>query len=219
MELPVFNDSLKSSGEWTARLARERELHQAWLESGGGTGEGVVDPALAQETAQLARAHALVTDWAAGPEPRLDRERLAEINQALRAADAPLFRAGPPPLLAALHDPAPAPMLPRLLDLAFDWFETGSFAELHPVEQATLVYLRLLDLSPFADQNEATALVAASFYTRRSGYPLLVLGGEEERSGHRQALEAAFGMLTQPLVEFFAARLIRSMQEERERKW
>lgn len=31
VELPVFNDNLKSSGGWTARLAHERELYQGWL--------------------------------------------------------------------------------------------------------------------------------------------------------------------------------------------
>jgi hypothetical protein len=111
-------------------------------------------------------------------------------------------------------------MLPRLLDLAFDWFTTEGFAELHPLEQATLVYLRLLDLSPFASENQLTALLAAGFHTRRAGFPVIIARvwslDEAAETRYRQALEAAFRMLTQPLVEFFADELISAMQRERE---
>ena len=164
----------------------------------------------------------LVDQWATGSDPRLDRERLAELNRALRGAASPadLLRLGPPPLLSELHDPAPASMLPRLLDLAFDWFTTEGFAELHPLEQATLVYLRLLDLSPFASENQLTALLAAGFHTRRAGFPLIIAPvwslDDAAETRYRQALEAAFRMLTQPLVEFFADALISAMQLERE---
>ena len=223
MELPVFNDNLKSSGEWTVRLARERELYQEWLERGidlrAAGGHATVPEGEAVE-----KALALVANWATAPDPHLDPERLGEVNKLVRGSEAEgaLFRSGPPALLSVQHDPAPASMLPRLLDLAFDWFTTEGFAELHPLEQATLVYLRLLDLSPFAAANETTALVAAGFYTRRGGFPARILpsgmmpgvAGDEARR-YKQALESAFGMLTQPLVEFFAEALARSMREER----
>ncbi|MFM8394093.1 MAG: hypothetical protein ACKOB4_09235, partial [Acidobacteriota bacterium] len=165
------------------------------------------------------------TQWATSSDPRLDRERLGEINRLLRGAESTegLLRVGPPPLLSELHDPAPAVMLPRLLDLAFDWFTTEGFAELHPLEQATLVYLRLLDLSPFASENQLTALVAAGFHTRRGGFPALIAPlsrpeepADPEEARYRQALEAAFRMLTQPLVEYFADALISTMQRARE---
>lgn len=219
MELPIFNDNLKSSGTWTSRLAQELELYRGWRQSGGGASAPLRPDS---PPPGLSAALVLVDQWATGSDPRLDRERLAELNRALRGAASPadLLRLGPPPLLSELHDPAPASMLPRLLDLAFDWFTTEGFAELHPLEQATLVYLRLLDLSPFASENQLTALLAAGFHTRRAGFPLIIAPvwslDEAAETRYRQALEAAFRMLTQPLVEFFADALISAMQLERE---
>jgi hypothetical protein len=226
VELPIFNDNLKSSATWTARLASELELYREWQV--GRTAAAPISQAQSADNDgdRLAEALALVTRWAAEPEARFDRERLLELNRLLRGVDgaAQLFRVAPPILLSELHDPAPASMLPRLLDLAFDWFTTEGFAELHPLEQATLVYLRLLDLSPFEGENDLTVLLAAGFYTRRGGFPALMAPlsaplfapEEKEEPRYRQALEAAFRMLTQPLVEYFADGLIRTMQRERE---
>ena len=221
MELPIFNDSLKSSGTWTARLAREQELYRDWQQSRAPL-PAVHPDWQSGSSERLGEALALVSQWATASEPRLDRERLNEINRILSGVESTgeLLRVAPPPILSELHDPAPASILPRLLDLAFDWFTTEGFAELHPLEQATLVYLRLLDLSPFASENQLTALVAAGFHTRRGGFPALIAPlwslEEAEDARYRQALEAAFRMLTQPLVEYFADALISSMQRARE---
>jgi hypothetical protein len=115
--------------------------------------------------------------------------------------------------LNPMHDPTPAALLPRMLDNAFDWFSAPSFNQLHAVEQAAVVYLRLLDLHPFPSHTEATSLFAASFYTERAGFPPLVIVADEATAArYVNALEAAFRMLTQPLVEFFAEALTRTMR-------
>jgi hypothetical protein len=58
-----------------------------------------------------------------------------------------------------------------------------------------------------------TALLAASFYTERDGLPPLVIFADETTlARYRHALEAAFRMLTQPLVELFAEMLTRAMR-------
>jgi hypothetical protein len=148
VELPIFNDNLKSSGSWTSRLARELDLYREWRNSRtappGGTGSYL---SAGTDGERLAEALASVAGWSTG-DGRFDRERLMEVNRILRGGK-PRVNCCVllPPLLSELHDPAPASMLPRLLDLAFDWFTTEGFGELHPLEQATLVYLRLLDLS------------------------------------------------------------------------
>jgi len=117
-----------------------------------------------------------------------------------------------------MHDPRPALVLPRMLDNAFDWFGTESFKDLHPVERAAVVYLRLLDLHPFPTQTEITATLAASFYTEREGLPPLVIFADDSTlARYAHALEAAFRMLTQPLVELFAEMLTRMMQISQER--
>ncbi|NBO65799.1 MAG: Fic family protein [Acidobacteria bacterium] len=221
MELPVFNDNHKSSGGWMTQLASEYDLYQEWVERRGHSGAKPSFGPDQTDDMPVGNVPALIDTWAAAPDSYLDSSRLGHINRLLSGTDLTndLYRQGQPTLLSPQHDPAPASMLPRLLDLAFDWFRTEGFAELHPLEQATLVYLRLLDLSPFATANESTALAAAGFYTRRRGYPALILlngTSEDESSRYRLALEAAFGMLTQPLVELFADALIRTMRTERE---
>jgi hypothetical protein len=118
--------------------------------------------------------------------------------------------------IAAAHEPTPALILPKMLDNAFDWFDTESFRDLHPVERAAVVYLRLLDLHPFPSHTETTATLAAGFYTEREGLPPLVIFADDlTQARYARAIEAAFRMLTQPLVELFAEMLTRAMRAGR----
>jgi hypothetical protein len=167
----------------------------------------------------LAASADLVSGWASDPEAALDAERLLELHRAVIGAPAGadvLRKAESPPMNAA-HDPTPALLLPRMLENAFGWFGTESFQDLRPVERAAVVYLRLLDMSPFPAHTETTAALAAGFYTQREGLPPLVIFADQEtQARYAQALEAAFRMLTQPLVELFAESLTRLMKIGRE---
>lgn len=227
MELPIFSDNLKSSASWTAALAREQE---AWSKSPDPENaraliearirEAQVKQALEKAERGIDRqrfvdAATLVSSWAAEPGAKLDVERFLALHRRLTGIKEPkdLLRQTEPSPINASHDPTPSQLLPRMLDNAFDWFTTPSFNELHPVEQAAVVYLRLLDLHPFPIHTETTALLAASFYTQRGGLPpLIIYSDEETRVRYAHALEAAFRMLTQPLVEFFAEMLTRTMR-------
>jgi hypothetical protein len=252
MELPVFNDNLRSSAAWSVALQRERE---AWQQAQASTtaraplearlraqqvtqalrraARPVDEPRIAQlvalleaqaaaqlsadeqMAANLLRAARLVSVWAAQPEAALTVERLTSLYRALSgAAEGKVFRQTEAQLFSAAHQPAPPLILPRLTENALDWFTAQSFAEIHVVEQAALVYLRLLDLQPFPTEPEQTALLAASFYTERAGWPPLIIYADEEAAArYTAAIDAAFRMLTQPLVEFFAASLARTIQQ------
>ncbi len=227
MNLPIFSDNLKSSASWSNSLAREQE---AWAQARGPddsrrqiearvrrhqveqtlrrAGQGI-------EERRLFDAANLVSSWAGEAEAELNVERLLDLHRTLVGAPPSedfLRKTEPLPINAA-HDPTPALLLPRMLDNAFDWFGTESFGDLHPVERAAVVYLRLLDLYPFPANSEVTALLAASFYTERAGLPPLVIFADEMTlARYSTALEAAFRMLTQPLVEFFAEVIRRTMQ-------
>lgn len=217
MELPIFNDNLKSSASWTEALATERKrwnqlpatlektrVHQLehLLHRAGGE--------LDQD--RLLAAAEKVSSWAAESDALFSKDRLLELHAILTGTNAELRQNEPRPL-NALHDPTPAILLAKMLDLAFDWFSTDSFAELHAVEQATVVYLRLLDLYPFPAVNEPTAMLAASFYTERAGFPpLVILSDDITQSRFNQAFETAQRMLTQPLVELFAEMLRTAMR-------
>lgn len=234
MELPILQDNLRSSGGWTAALASEQEqwakaraastaieskLREIQVEQILKTCGDQIDPA------RLLEAASKVSAWAKEVEAAFSSARLLELHRTLIGAtlvgsdgeNADVLRKGEPTPINAAHDPTPARLLPQMIDHAFDWFSTESFGELHPVEQATVVYLRLLDLYPFPTLTEPTARLAAGFYTERAGLPPLVIFAHEPTPAEfAQTLEAAMRMLTQPLVELFARMLRKAMRQSAE---
>jgi len=227
MNLPIFSDNLKSSASWTAQLAREQEawdralqLHDARARIEARVREEQIQQALRRAgqgigEERLVEAAGLVSSWASAPEAEFSVERLLDLHRTLIGAssDEEVLRKTEASPINAMHDPTPALLLPRMLDNAFDWFSAESFKDLHPVERAAVVYLRLLDLHPFPAHTEMTASLAAGFYTERDGLPPLVIFADETTlARYRHALEAAFRMLTQPLVELFAEMLTRALR-------
>jgi len=227
MDLPIFNDNLKSSASWSGLLARERESWDRARQSPEArvqieertrrehVGQALQLAGQGINRQNLFEAAELVSAWAADPEAKFGVERLLDLHRAVTGAPAgaEVLRKTEPAPINATHEPTPALLLPRMLDNAFDWFDTESFRDLRPVERAAVVYLRLLDLHPFPSHTETTATLAAGFYTEREGLPPLVIFADElTQARYARALEAAFRMLTQPLVEFFAEMLTRTMR-------
>jgi hypothetical protein len=227
MDLPIFNDNLKSSASWAGLLAGEREAWDsarqapdARVQIEARTRQEQIEQALRRagrgiDGRRLLEAASLVSAWAGDPEAEFGVERLLDLHRAVTGAPAGMdvLRKTEPTPINDTHEPTPALLLPRMLDNAFDWFDTESFRDLRPVERAAVVYLRLLDLHPFPSHTETTATLAAGFYTEREGLPPLVIFADElTQARYARALEAAFRMLTQPLVEFFAEMLTRTMR-------
>jgi hypothetical protein len=99
-----------------------------------------------------------------------------------------------------------------ILESACQWFIADSFAELHPVEQASIVFLRLIEIKPFDRRDERTALLGASLFTLRSGLPPIIIEPDRQPS-YRAALNEGLGVNTKPMVEFIAASIERSLGE------
>ncbi len=209
MDLPVFQDNLRSSSGWLAELEREKSVWIAMIERDR---DRALDSIRVLAGDRVERALELVSGWAREDQPVLSVERLKELHSTLTGEDEGLRLVEAKPFIDQ-HDPAPPVLLPRFLENAFDWFGTPSFNEIHPVEQASLVLLRLRDFEPFPSLNDETALRAASFYTERAGFPpLIIFDDTDTQVRYRKALEAAFRMLTQPLVEFLAEMLTRTIR-------
>jgi Fic/DOC family len=227
MDLPIFSDNLKSSASWAELFAAEREAWDkarqapdARVQIEARTRREQIEQAMRRagrgiDGRRLLEAASLVSAWAADPGAKFGVERLLDLNRTVAGAPAGMdvLRKTEPAPINATHEPTPALLLPRMLDNAFDWFDTESFRDLRPVERAAVVYLRLLDLHPFTSHTETTATLAAGFYTEREGLPPLVIFADDlTQARYARALEAAFRMLTQPLVEFFAEMLTRTMR-------
>lgn len=113
---------------------------------------------------------------------------------------------------ARLVKPVPAASLPAILESACQWFAADSFVELHPIEQASIVFLRLIEIQPFEQHNESTAILAASLFTLRSGLPPIVIQ-LESLAAYRKALEESARMNTTPMVELIAEAVEKTLSE------
>jgi Fic/DOC family len=107
---------------------------------------------------------------------------------------------------------APAAYLAQTIERACDWFAAESFTELNPIEQAALVFLRLATIEPFAQTNQATAMVAASLFTLRAKLPPVVIKPEMQ-TAFLKALVDADQMNMQPLVELIADAVSLTLDE------
>lgn len=106
--------------------------------------------------------------------------------------------------------PARPEALPAMIDTACQWYAAESFMELNPVEQASIVLMRLLELQPFEQANERTALVAASLFTLRSELPPIVIS-PDMHAAYRNALDEGVRMNTTPMVEIVAQAIEKTL--------
>jgi len=137
-----------------------------------------------------------------GPEAELSPELLVNLNPggSFRTTPGDSTRSIKPEHLA------------QAIEGACRWYAAESFAELHPVEQASIVLLRLIEIQPFENANERTAILAASLFTLRRELPPINISPELETT-FRAALAEGFQMNTKPMVELIAEALERNMIE------
>jgi Fic family protein len=121
------------------------------------------------------------------------------------------FRKGPVtatgPFKSALAEHVPA-----LIESVCRWLTAESFAELNPLEQASITHLRLLEIQPFERANFENALVAASLFTLRAQMPPIIIK-QEDSDSYRAAVDEGARMNTRPMVELMAASMERSLSE------
>src|SRR6266540_1915613 len=200
MDLPIFNDNLKSSASWADLLAGEREawdsarqapdaraqieartrreqVEQALRRAGWGNDgrrlggsptlrEGVdIDPCPPSRSGyrqSMLEATELVSGWAADPEAKFGVERLLDLHRTVVGAPAGMdvLRKTEPTPINATHEPTPALLLPRMLDNAFDWFDTESFRDLRPVEYADRYRIYFAPGAYRVDTIEGLSLIA-----------------------------------------------------------
>lgn len=162
------------------------------------------DPAMKLLTSlRMARSLGRANGKAAELTPGLLLSLHSASDAGFRASAGDISRKSTPP--SAAH-------LPALIESACRWFTAESFAELNPVEQASIVLLRLIDLQPFDEASDRTALVAASLFTMRSGLPPIIIRPEMD-SAYRNALSEGGRMNTKPMVELTAEAVEKSLTE------
>ncbi len=96
--------------------------------------------------------------------------------------------------------PAPAEFIAARVELLAGWLQADSAGELGPARLGALALARLCEIAPFDDGNGRVARLAAAHLMARAGArpPILVAG---DRARLEAALQAAFALHTEPLVE------------------
>ncbi|KAF0247283.1 MAG: hypothetical protein FD167_3317 [bacterium] len=122
------------------------------------------------------------------------------------------YRETPGKSLTPTHQPIEPDFLPIIVDNALEWFNAESFRELHPLEQAWLVHLRVIDLQPFEQGNSRLARLVASLYAQRANLFSIIVNASE-REFYTYAVNNALMMITQPGVELFARSVIQTYDE------
>ncbi len=159
--------------------------------------EGAGSPAFALLSA-IRRIEELVKTN--GRAARLTTELLIELNNHVGGGSGfrkPADERSPSSkLVAAEH-------LLAIIENACQWYTAESFAELNPIEQASIVFLRLNELQPFERANLQTAITAASLFTLRSALPPVIIKPERKQA-FLNAIEESRRTNTKPMVELMA---------------
>ncbi len=107
------------------------------------------------------------------------------------------------------HAPLAYETVPKALERLFEWTSSEGFNQLHPVEQATVVQTRLIEISPFEDYSDPVAVIASFSFVTARGY-LLPLFRPEDTAEFYRSLSAAFEFQTEGLTVMILAACERS---------
>lgn len=145
--------------------------------------------------------------------PVLDVDSIKRVHARMMAGlseEAGEFRGGDMAPLTPEHDPPDPRAVAWSVHHLLDWTAADSFAELHAIQQAALVLVRLLDIAPFTDGSARTCRCIANFYLIKAQFPPAILTPQEEAS-YRGAVNAGLTMDTTPLTTLLANAVARTM--------
>lgn len=105
--------------------------------------------------------------------------------------------------------------IPRLMGHYIGQIETSK-GIFHPVEYAALCFKRLLDICPFENGNEATALFVMNLMLMREGYPVvsIPLNRRDEFNAVMNSASNPASPETDRLVEFVAELVCEAQEKE-----
>ena len=147
------------------------------------------------DAAAIEESFSLLLSWKHGVE-EMSEQQLMALGPAGKAP----WRQGPVSPLTASHAPLDAVAVPRALKRFFEWIQSPSFSQLHPLEQLTLSQMRLLEIYPFSGCEPA--IFAFSCYYLLAADHLLPWYDPAELPRLEQAWEEAFQLNTEPMLRF-----------------
>jgi len=107
------------------------------------------------------------------------------------------------------HTPPEAFEVPQLMGDLFNWANNAG-GNLHPVELATVLHHRLVNIHPFFDGNGRTTRLTMNVILLRAGFPLVVILKNDRKRYYRLLDEADRGNLA-PFALFIAQAVQRTL--------
>ncbi len=101
------------------------------------------------------------------------------------------------------HEPAEAELVPLLVENSLDWFRSDGFNQMHEVEKAALMLIKLIDIEPFDNGNGRTLRLFSNFFLLKAGYPPAIID-PCKGSQYAIAIENSLRFNTQPLIDLLA---------------
>ena len=150
-----------------------------------------------------------VLDWdkelaALGPDDLYELHSLIPRAEPVRR-----LRQNQGPELFGKLSPLPPEFLEKALSRFFVWVSGDSYAEIHPVKQAILCQLRLLEIMPFASHSHLVSVIFSDYFLTRTDH-LLPTYEEHEMTLYEEALVEALDFSTDRLVELHLGACLRS---------
>lgn len=118
------------------------------------------------------------------------------------------YRQSPASPLVEGHDSAEWELVPDLVENSLEWFHAGSFGEMHEVEKAALMLLKLTDIQPFDQYNGKTLRLFSNFFLLKAGYPPAVIPSDQA-DRYTLAIQNALRFQTRQLVELLTESVAR----------
>ena len=200
VDLPIFSDkSLRSRLQFAdLEKLKASDLSSIWAKS---------DVAIEkmEGAANILRARSVVQ--------QPSKDGLLEIHSIIfagREGAGRLRTTAPAPLYRG-HDCPPPEFISRSLDNFLQWLSAESLDEIHPIEKAALVLVRVVDIWPFEFGNITTAVLFANLFLKEAGFgPFFVL--PEHMKEFNTVIAQAMTIETQPLVNAIHKTIKRELE-------
>jgi Fic family protein len=154
----------------------------------------------------------MVMRFAEGKEA-LFSEDLLEIHRIMLAGIHPSagsYRQRDMKSLGEGHEPTAAELVSPVVENALGWFQSPSFAEMHEVEKAALMLIKLVDIQPFDEGNGKTLRLFSGFFLLKAGYPPAII--PPDRAGqYAVAIHKALRLQTQPIIDLITEAVEHSL--------
>jgi len=109
----------------------------------------------------------------------------------------------------AIHYYASVEDTPILMRELIEWYRANE-ATMHPLILSTLFHHRFVGIHPFDDGNGRMTRLLSNLILMKAGYPPLIVR-QDEKGEYYGVLSQADAGVMEPLLQFFAERLIRSL--------